>query len=224
MRAFFCFFLALSWALYAQEKPDFDKFKANYDLIDSNIRKAQERTITVDGEWLISTQERLEEIIGVAQELRSSSQASVKEAMENIDFDPLIARFRLIHQRFQAEYAASRWSWENFYKEMNAIELVINQTKDGLKSFHQPEQISVGFFNIGVISLMVENKEFWARLCKDKGDECLVDASGKLKRQVRIFLEQMTKLDKEARTWQPPQVAPPLPDPQLAKPVIRKPG
>jgi hypothetical protein len=224
MRAFLVVFLGFTSVLCAQERPDFDVFQQNVAAITKEINAAYEGEIPINYDWMFERSERLQSILKTAGELKSDPSLAVREAVNNIDFDPLITRLRFVNQRFEAETAVSNWDWEDFYHEMRLIEGVLKQTEDGIKFQYQPQQISITLFRAEVLTMIVQNNKFWKRLCKDKDDECLTGSSVKLTAQVSSFLKQLIELNKKANTWpNPPPIEPSLPNNEGPKPATKKP-
>ncbi len=233
MRAFFCFFFALFWVLCAQEKPDFEKFKADYDLMKKEVGDAKERTIMVDFKWIEDHSQHLQKMVGIREWLIQNSLSPVdREAASNIDLQPLIddlvfaGRRLLVEKNVQDE----NYTLERVEKtELLLLSQELNRFEQNRASKAQPEQMgfSMGLqelnrpskilWDLGIIELVLADPEFVSRVCKDM--EGCVDRIAVLRKKVTADQVRAKLWMEKAKTWQPsPSVAPPLPEVQSKKP------
>ncbi len=216
MRAFFCFFLVLSWALLAQ---DFEKFQADYDTIKSDLEDAKERRVKVTRELLNDYEQRVYKLSDHAILLLNTNQsAAVKQAITNINPKYFYDDLRFLHTRLLAEHAASHWEMVDLEEKLSGAKKVNDQLEEnGLLFGFQLQQIPRSLLTLEVIDLVLQNKEFSSGLCKGD-DTCLgklTEAQKEVVRQIPISKKWVEK----ARSWkQTPDVQPPLPAPQSKKP------
>ncbi len=222
MRAFFCFFFALFWVLCAQEKPDFEKFKADYDLMKKEVGDAKERTIMVDFKWIEDHSQHLQKMVGIREWFIQNSLSQVdREAASNIDLQPLIDTIMSVGKRMLIERNVQVWSLDSISPQITLLSQELNrfeQVGGGFTGLHELYRPSKIFWDLEIIGQVLAHTEFVSRVCKDV-DGC-IDHVAVLQKKVvanqaraKLWMEKIMKLRES-----PPIVEPPLPEPQSKKP------
>ncbi len=211
MRAFLVLFLASLWALGAQEKPDFEKFKADFEVIKQEVANAKDRKISIDNDWIIASTQQLQKMLGMSQQLLSEDQPEgVKQAVMNMDIDSLIRHVRFVGQRFEADEGTQKWTIKELDKEFFSAKRVIEQlNNNGLQFEFQPMQVSSSLFKLEILMMVMQNKEFWARVCKDREDKeaeesCLTTGADLIKEVTNNYLKQALVWNEKAKFWKKP--------------------
>lgn len=222
MRAFFCFFFVLTWVLSAQEKPDFEKFKADYDLMKKEVGDAKERTIMVDFKWIEDHSQHLQKMVGIREWLMQNSLSPVdREAASNIDLQPLIDDLVFAGRRLLVEKNVQDENYTLEKVEMTEL-LLLSQELNRFEqsSFIGPQELyrpSKILWDLNIIGLVLADPEFVSRVCKDV--EGCVGRIAVLQEKITTNKERAKIWMEKAKTWQPPpSVAPPLPEVQSKKP------
>lgn len=218
MRAFFCFFFVLAWALCAQEKPDFENFRVNYQVLLKELGDAKNRTITVDNKWLEEREKSVFELLNSASRLLSVSQpASVRQAILNMNFVVITKDLVFLKNRRDVERAVAGWSMEDVGALVSDVGTVLSQLRQiGLQFEFQPQQVGRSMYTLEILSGTLKDPEFSSRVCRFKVG-CFENIEA-AKNTVAGMFTEMKGWEEKAKAWQlSPSVEPPLPDPESVK-------
>ena len=219
MRAFFCFFF-LTWALCAQgtEPADFEKFRADYQLLVKEFVDAKDRTVTVDEKWLEDHEKAVFALVDLAIRLISVGQpALVRQEILNTDIAGLGKDLVFLKNRRDVERAVAGWSMEDVGALVSDVGTVLSQLRQiGLQFEFQPQQVGRSMYTLEILSGTLKDPEFSSRVCRFKVG-CFENIEA-AKNTVAGMFTEMKGWEEKAKAWQPsPSVEPPLPDPGSVK-------
>lgn len=218
MRAFFCFFFVLAGTLCAQEKPDFENVRVNYQVLLKELGDAKNRTITVDNKWLEEREKSVFELLNSASSLLSASQpASVRQAILNMNFVVITKDLVFLKNRRDIERAVAIWSMEDVGALVSDVGTVLSQLRQiGLQFEFQPQQVGRSMYTLEILSGTLKDPEFSSRVCRFKVG-CFENIAAAIN-TVAGMTSEMKVWEEKAKAWQPsPSVEPPLPDPESVK-------
>ena len=222
MRAFFCFFFVLSWVLCAQEKPDFAKFLADFNLMKKEIGDAKDQTITIDFNWVRGHSQYLQKMVDTREWFIKNSVSPVdREAASNIDVQPLFDELDFVGKRLLVEKNVR----DNDYTLKRVKETELRLLSQELNRFEQsgfigPQELyrpSKILWSLGVIELVLADHKFVSRVCKDV--EGCADQIAALQEKITTDKERAKIWMEKAKTnWLNPLVKPepvlPISDPK----------
>lgn len=195
MRAFFCFFFVFFWVACAQEvsEPDFEKFKADYNLMKKEIGDAKDDIVSVDFKWVEDHTEYLVKMVGTRQTLIGSRSAVTREAARNIDLQPLIDDILFVGKRLVVERNIQMRTLEDLSSQLRLLSQELNRFEQsgfiGNYELYRPSKI---LWDLSIIEQTLGSSVFVSRVCKD-AEGCVV--------KVATLQQEVSRNQSRAETW-----------------------